>query len=98
MRHRDGQIWIDPQAADAAFTGSASFLVRQLAPAAGLPTLDACLLRRCVVGTAASWSPGLDAAGLEFSWDFGDGSSLAVRRQQRREPHLRQRRASTSSR
>lgn len=75
MRHVNGQIWIDPQAADAAFIGSASFLARQFAPAAGLPTLEALPATPVVVGTAASWSPGLEGAGLQFSWDFGDGSS-----------------------
>lgn len=75
LRHRDGQIWIDPQASDAAFTGSASFIAQQLAPAAGLPTLVALEAPPVASGGSAGWNPGLDAPGLEFRWDFGDGSA-----------------------
>lgn len=77
VHHRDGQIWIDPQAADAAYTADAAFRVRQLTPAAALPTLGSVSAAPVALGTEAGWSPGLDAAGLEFSWDFGDGTRSA---------------------
>jgi YVTN family beta-propeller protein len=75
MHHRDGQIWIDTQASDTAFTTSASFLSQQLSPATALPVLGPVAALPVSIGNSASWTPGLDAAGLEFSWDFGDGSS-----------------------
>ena len=74
VRHRNGQVWIDPQTADAAFAGSASFRVRQFAAATSLPALSALPAAPVGVGAAASWSPGLEGAGLQFSWDFGDGT------------------------
>jgi YVTN family beta-propeller protein len=77
VRHRDGQIWIDPQAGDAAFTASAGFIAQQLAPATGLPTLVAFDAPPVAGGSTAAWNPGLDGPGLELRWDFGDGSSTA---------------------
>ena len=77
VHHRDGQVWIDTQLADAAFGAGASFTVRPLAPATPLPTLTAFTAEPVGVDSPASWSPGLDAAGLQFGWDFGDGTSSA---------------------
>ncbi|MEP7298575.1 MAG: AbfB domain-containing protein, partial [Burkholderiales bacterium] len=75
MHHRDGQIWIDTQADDAAFTINAGFLAQQLSSATPLPALSSVAAAPVINGSAANWTPGLDAAGLEFSWNFGDGSS-----------------------
>ncbi len=76
MRHRNGEVWIDPQAADAAFQQSAGFVPRLLnntLPA--IPSLPAAPLP---AGGTASWTPGLEASGLTFSWDFGDGSGATA--------------------
>lgn len=75
VRSRDGQVWIDIQASDTTFTASAGFLAQQLSPAAALPALGSVAAPPVSLGSSANWAPGLDAAGLEFSWDFGDGSS-----------------------
>ena len=75
MHHRDGQIWIDTQASDTAFTTNAGFLAQQLSPATALPALGSVAAPPVGLGNTASWAPGLDATGLEFSWNFGDGSS-----------------------
>jgi len=75
LHHRDGQIWIDTQASDTAFTTNAGFVAQQLSPATALPVLGSVAALPVTIGSTASWAPGLDAAGLEFSWDFGDGSS-----------------------
>jgi YVTN family beta-propeller protein len=74
LRHRaNNEVWIDPQAADAAFLQSASFQPRLLN--AALPAIGALAAAPLPAGSTASWTPGLDAAGLTFSWDYGDGSS-----------------------
>ncbi len=73
MRHRTAQIWIDPQAADTSFTGSASFLPRLLSTQIPLPTIGDLPAAPLPSGGTASFTPGLEAAGLQFSWDFGDG-------------------------
>jgi len=74
MRHRaNNEIWIDTQAADAAFQQSASFQPRLLN--AALPAIGALAAAPLPAGSTAAWTPGLDAAGLTFSWDYGDGSS-----------------------
>lgn len=82
LRHRNGELWIDPQATDAGFMASASFLPRQIpnsgsggASAAAYAPIQAPAI--AAQGTA-SYAPGLDATGLSFSWDFGDGSSATA--------------------
>ena len=75
MHQRDGQIWIDTQASDTAFATNAGFLAQQLSPATALSALGSVAAPPVSLGSTAGWAPGLDAAGLEFSWDFGDGSS-----------------------
>ena len=75
LRHRNGELWIDAQAADAAFTASASFAPRLLS--AALPAIADLPSAPIASGGTASWTPGLEATGLQFSWDFGDGSSTA---------------------
>jgi YVTN family beta-propeller protein len=72
LRHRNGQVWIDPQAADAAFAGSASFVPRRVS--AALPTIGDLPAAPLPSGATASWAPGIEGPGLSFSWDFGDGS------------------------
>ena len=77
LRERAGQLWIDPEAADAAFRNSATWSPR-LAPmvAAPLPTFTPLPAAPVQSGGAAvSYTPNLDAAGLTFSWAFGDGSA-----------------------
>lgn len=75
LHHRDGQVWIDPETADAAFVAAAGFVAQQIAPAAALPTIPAFDALPIASGGSAGWTPGLEAPGLEFRWDFGDGSS-----------------------
>ena len=79
VRARNGELWIDPQASDAAFAGSASFLPRSVAAGgtAGptpLPSLTPLPAAPVASGSTVQFSPGLDAPGLSFSWDFGDGT------------------------
>lgn len=77
LRERDGQLWIDPQADDTRFRNSATWSVRALplATAAPLPALPPLPAAPRLAGSGtASYTPGLDAAGLTFSWSFGDGS------------------------
>ena len=77
LRERDGQLWIDPQADDTRFRNSATWAVRALplGTATPLPTLPPLPAAPLAVGTGvASYAPGLEAAGLSFSWSFGDGS------------------------
>lgn len=78
LRERDGQLWIDPQADDTRFRNSATWSVRLLptATAAPLPTLGPLPAAPRQLGSGAvSYTPGLEAAGLSFSWSFGDGSA-----------------------
>ena len=76
LRHRaNSEVWIDPQAADTAFTQSASWQPRLLN--AALPAIGSLAAAPLPAGSTAAWTPGLDATGLAFSWDFGDGSSTA---------------------
>lgn len=79
LRARGTELWIDPQAADVAFASSASFRLRTVqAPATPLPTFTplpaAPAPAAATGGTTLSYTPGLDAAGLSFSWSFGDGT------------------------
>lgn len=75
LRHVNGQVWIEPDAADTAFKLSASWLPRvPQADGNTLPTLPSLPAAPLPAGGTASWAPGLDAAGLSFSWDFGDGT------------------------
>ena len=81
LRERDGQLWIDPQADDTRFRNSATFTVRQLplVAATPLPTLPALPAAPRPVGDGAiTYTPGLDAPGLSFSWSFGDGSAATA--------------------
>lgn len=73
LRHRNGEIWIDPQAADTAFVQSASWLPRAISGT--LPAIPSLPAAPLAAGATATWAPGLDAAGLTFSWDYGDGST-----------------------
>jgi YVTN family beta-propeller protein len=77
LRVRSNQIWLDPQTSDAAFTSSASFMPRN-AQVSTLPTIGSVAAPAVASGGTASWTPGLDAAGLQFSWSFGDGSAATA--------------------
>lgn len=72
MQHSGGQVWITPQAVDAAYVASASFVPRALG--GQLPSIGNLPVAPVASGSTVSWSPGLEAPGLSFSWDFGDGS------------------------
>ena len=79
LRERGGQLWIDPQASDAAFRNSATWAVRLLPQdttgSTPLPSFQPLPVQPVTTGNAAvNYRPGVDAAGLTFSWSFGDGS------------------------
>ncbi len=76
LRERDGQLWIDPEAADARFRNSATWSPRLLPTASGTALPDLPVLPAAPVQTSSSvsYTPGAEAAGLQFSWSFGDGS------------------------
>jgi YVTN family beta-propeller protein len=80
LHQRAGQIWLDAQATDAAFASTASFLPRSpAAPSGGtLPTFASLPAAPIASGGTASFTPGLEAAGITFSWDFGDGSAATA--------------------
>jgi YVTN family beta-propeller protein len=76
LRHRDGQVWLDAQTPDAAFSASASWAPHVWDTSnGGLPTITPFAAPPKASGSSVSWAPGLDATGLEFSWNFGDGSA-----------------------
>jgi YVTN family beta-propeller protein len=78
LRERDGQLWIDPRADDTRFRHNATWAVPLLplgTTATPLPTLPALPAAPLLAGSGtATYNPGLDAAGLSFSWSFGDGT------------------------
>jgi YVTN family beta-propeller protein len=79
LRHRAGELWIDPQATDAAFAASAGFSARNVdAGGTPLPTVPSIPAAPLASGGTASYAPGLDAAGLTFSWSFGDGTAATA--------------------
>lgn len=86
LRHRNGELWIDPQATDAGFMASASFLPRQIANSSstgggggtGAAAYAPIQAPAVAANGTASYAPGLNASGLSFSWDFGDGSSATA--------------------
>jgi YVTN family beta-propeller protein len=73
LRQRNGEIWIDPQLTDAAYLADASWVAVPVGSGTPLPTLGPVAAAPALVAGTVSYSPGLDAAGLSFSWDFGDG-------------------------
>lgn len=72
LHHRNGEVWIDTQATDATFAQDASF---SATPALNLPFIGGQNAAPLLTGGTASYAPGLDASGLSFSWNFGDGSA-----------------------
>ncbi|MFO1327800.1 MAG: AbfB domain-containing protein [Rubrivivax sp.] len=76
LRHVNAQIWIDPETTDATLRQSASFVPRLLD--ATLPVIGSLPAAPLPAGATAAWAPGLEAAGLTFSWDFGDGSAATA--------------------
>ncbi|MBI5719930.1 MAG: AbfB domain-containing protein [Burkholderiales bacterium] len=79
LRARGGELWIDPEAADAQFRNTATWSPRERPDlnATPLPAFTPLPAPPVQAGTGAStvtWTPALDAAGLEFSWTFGDGT------------------------
>jgi YVTN family beta-propeller protein len=78
LRSRNGELWIDPEAADAQFRSSATWSVR-LAPegpsAAPLPSFAPLNVSPVVAGAGSvSYNPGAATPGISYSWSFGDGS------------------------
>lgn len=63
---QSGALWIVTSAGE----------VYRRAPNAGLPTLGSINAPPRVTGTNVSYAPGLEATGLTFSWNFGDGSAV----------------------
>jgi YVTN family beta-propeller protein len=76
VRRGNGQIGIDPQQADVDFLGRASFV--PWPASTPLPTMVAINAPVLNAGTTANYAPGLDAAGLTFSWNFGDGAGATA--------------------
>lgn len=77
LHHRNGEVWIDTQTADAAFAKDASFDASLLGQTT-LPVVPAQNAAPVPSGAVANYAPGLDASGLTFSWNFGDGSSATA--------------------
>lgn len=77
LRQRNAEVWLDMQAGDAGYLADASWVAVPVNGGATLPTLGALPAAPLAVAGTASYTPGLDAAGLSFSWDFGDGSVTA---------------------
>jgi YVTN family beta-propeller protein len=48
--------------------------IHRLAPTAALPVINPITAPPLAAGATANYNPGLDATGLTFSWNFGDGS------------------------
>lgn len=71
-----GEVWIDPEETTDAFRREASFVATPVI--SGLPTIGMQTATPATTGSTVSWNPGLDAAGLSFSWDFGDGSAATA--------------------
>jgi YVTN family beta-propeller protein len=74
LRQRTAQLWIDPEEATPAFAGDASFVPRLYSTATPLPVIGAQTAPPAASGSTVNYAPGLDANGLSFSWNFGDGS------------------------
>jgi YVTN family beta-propeller protein len=79
LRERNGELWIDVQASDAPFRNSATWNPRVIDSGGGgatpLPSFNPLPAAPVPASSGtASWAPGLEASGLEFSWSFGDGS------------------------
>ncbi len=78
LRHRNGELWVDPQGNDAGFIASASFQPRRMEAGDGTGARVAASTGQAPAIAAngtARYNPGLDASGLSFSWDFGDGTA-----------------------
>lgn len=71
-----GEIWIDVNDGSEGYAVQTSFLPQLVAGVPATPgPVDAAPV---TTGSTVSWTPGLDAAGLQFSWDFGDGSPASA--------------------
>lgn len=80
VHHRNGQLWLDTQASDTDFANTASFLPRAPAGGTALPPLASTAIAATAIGSGATASysvSSLEAEGLSFAWDFGDGGSSA---------------------
>ncbi len=75
LRQRDGQIWLDAEARDAAFAADASFEPQAAPEPVALPVIGPVEAPPAMAGNGITWRPQLDRAGLQFSWSFGDGSA-----------------------
>jgi YVTN family beta-propeller protein len=72
----DGTLGIDVELATAAFQAESSFVATPVADAPATPGPVAA--QPALTGSTVNWTPGLDAADLSFSWDFGDGSPVTA--------------------
>ncbi|HEY8945120.1 MAG TPA: AbfB domain-containing protein, partial [Polyangiaceae bacterium] len=70
IRHRTNQIWLDPVATGGTFSADASFTLR----AQGLPAVPSVAAPPILPGAVASYAPAVSGTGLQYSWDFGDGT------------------------
>ena len=74
LHHRNGQVWIDAETADAAFRADASFEIGAVA----LPVPEPVQAPLIGVGATASYTVSLPAPAAQYRWDFGDGSAATA--------------------
>ena len=70
----DGSVHIELDDGTAAFRAESSFLPTLVSASVPPPTPGPVGNAPALAGSTVRWTPGLDAAGLSFSWRFGDGS------------------------
>ncbi len=70
IRHRDGQLWIDPVSTTGTFAADASWSMYR----APLPTLPSVQAPIATAGSTVTYAPSISVSGANYSWDFGDDS------------------------
>jgi YVTN family beta-propeller protein len=70
LRHRNAELWIDPVVTEGTFAADATFTLR----AEALPPLPAVPAPIVPTFVNANYSLGTGTPGIEYSFDFGDGS------------------------
>ncbi len=76
LHARNGEAWIDPDDGSSAFRADSSFTP---VPVTGtLPVIGPVAAAAVTTGSTVGYTPGLDATGLTFSWNFGDGSAATA--------------------
>ncbi|MFO1272396.1 MAG: AbfB domain-containing protein [Rubrivivax sp.] len=76
LHSRNGELWIDPDDGSSAFRADTSFI--PVPVTSTLPVIGPVAAVPATTGSTVSYTPGLDAAGLGFSWNFGDGSAATA--------------------